>query len=51
MLIKICGNCKTYHYNNGPGYNGGCTNNNGETTSPLSDACEKFNPKKRGGAN
>ena len=45
MLIKICGNCKTYQYNNGPGRNGGCSNSNGETTSPLSTACEKFNSK------
>lgn len=44
MLIKICGNCKTYNYHNGPGRNGGCKDKS-ETTSPLSDACTKFKPK------
>ena len=47
MLIRICGNCKTYSYNNGPSKNGGCQKDNGETTSPLSPACKEFNSKKR----
>lgn len=46
MLIKICGNCKTYSYNNGPGNNGGCKKTKGETTSPLAPACKEFNSKR-----
>lgn len=44
MLIKICGNCKTYHYKNGPKNNGGCEKK-GETYSPLASACREFKPK------
>lgn len=47
MLIKICGNCKTYQYRNGPGNSGGCKKNSGETVSPLAPACNDFNSKRR----
>ena len=45
MLIKICGNCKTYNYHNGPGHDGGCRKDKGETISPLAPACTEFHSK------
>lgn len=44
MLIRICGNCKSYIYHN-PAANGGCPNNK-KAFSPLSETCPEFQPKK-----
>lgn len=44
MLIKICGNCQTYKYNNGPASKGGC--NKKRTLSPLASVCDDYKPKR-----
>lgn len=44
MLIKICGNCKTYNYNKGPANKGGCRKTKG-TLSPLATPCNDYKPK------
>ena len=44
MLIRICGNCKSYTYTN-PAANGECPNNK-KAFSTLSETCPKKKKKK-----
>lgn len=51
-MIKICGNCKSYHYSNlnddGKCLNIGAGNfHRGRSFSPLTDACMFFRSKNR----
>lgn len=53
-MIKICGNCKSYHFNNNePSREGRCMKKLAgnfhleRSFSPLSSTCPLFIPKKR----
>ena len=45
-LIEICGNCKTYRYDD-PASEGGCLKTRGKLLSPLAPVCNDYEPKKR----